>query len=116
VLDWEQKNMWTAFDWVIFGTKSSEHIISKSDLRNKPASDLLLIDLCVPRNVDPKLGKEESITLLNIDQINRMLKFRKKRLNSYLSKAEEVVYASTKRHIDLFHSKEERKHQLLAVG
>lgn len=116
VLEWEQRKMWTAFDWVIFGTKSSEHIISKTDLKNRPASDLLLIDLCVPRNVDPKLGKDESITLLNIDQINRMLKFRKKRLNSHLTKAEEIVYTYTKKHIDLFHSKEERKSQLLAVG
>ncbi|ADI38912.1 glutamyl-tRNA reductase [Waddlia chondrophila 2032/99] len=116
ILDWEQRKMWTAFDWVIFGTKAGDHIISKSDLHQKPASDLLLIDLCVPRNVDPKLGREESITLLNIDQINRMLKFRKKRLNNHLSKAEKIVYTSTKRHIDLFHSKEERKLQLLATG
>lgn len=116
VLEWEQREMWTAYDWVIFGTKSPEHIITKNSITQKPASDLLLIDLCVPRNVDPKLGKEESITLLNIDQINRMLKFRKKRLTVDLSKAEEIVHAATKRHIDLFHYKKERKLELLAAS
>lgn len=117
VLDWSQKKMWTAFDWIIFGTKAGEHVITKQDLSQKPVSDLLLIDLCVPRNVDPRLGKEGCITLLNIDQLNRMLKFRKKRLNSHLSKAEEIVLASTKRHIELFHSKgEKKKHNLLQIA
>src|SRR5690606_28363720 len=37
ILDWEQRKMWTAFDWVIFGTKAGDHIISKSDLHQKPA-------------------------------------------------------------------------------
>lgn len=116
VLEWEQRGMWTAYDWVIFGTKSPEHIITKNCITQKPASDLLLIDLCVPRNVDPKLGKEQSITLLNIDQINRMLKFRKKRLTTDLSKAEQIVHSATKRHLDLFQGKRERKLQLQAAS
>ena len=115
-LEWSQKKMWTAFDWIIFGTKSPEHIISRHDLKKKPASDKLIIDLCVPRNVDPNLSKEDSITLLNIDQINRMLKFRKKRMTRHLSRAEELVHAATKKHIDIFHAKEDKKYLLLAAS
>lgn len=115
-LDWELRKAWTTFDWVIFGTKSPEHLICKQDLTKKLHSDKLIIDLCVPRNVDPKLGKDEYITLLNIDQINRMLKFRKKRMTHHLAEAEELVHEATKRQIDLFQSKEEKKQYLLAAA
>ncbi len=115
-LDWDQRKAWTAFDWIIFGTKSPEHLICKRDLTKKLHSDKLIIDLCVPRNVDPKLGKDEYITLLNIDQINRMLKFRKKRMTHHLTEAEELVHKETKRQIGLFLNKEERKQCLLIAA
>ena len=42
------------------------------------------MDLCVPRNIDPKIGQDSRITLLNIDQINRLLKIRYRRMTHLL--------------------------------
>ena len=51
---------------------------------------------------------------LTVDQINQTLKFRKKRMNHLLHEAEEMVNHATKRQIDLFHKKEEKRLQFLA--
>lgn len=116
LLDWSKLSTWPHFDMIIFGTKSPEPIISKSDLKTPIISHKLIIDLSVPRNVDPKLARNPKITLLNIDQINRTLKNRKERLQDILIKAEEIVHLSTKKQIDLFSHKEKIKNYLLAAS
>jgi glutamyl-tRNA reductase len=115
ILDWEQLSQWPAYDWIIFGTKSSEHLISKKDLAEKSIGHKLLIDLCVPRNVDPNLGRDPRITLMNIDQINRSLNIRRQRMMTLLSHAEDIVHSDTKRQIELFSKKELKRHQIVAV-
>ncbi len=63
-LPWKDLKLWHTFDLVIFGTKSPDYLIHPQTLLNKP----LVMDLSVPRNVDPRLGKQ--IRLLNIDELN----------------------------------------------
>ena len=60
-------------DVVIAATSSSETLLSRDDAdnlmkarRNRP---LLLIDLSVPRNIDPAAGQLENISLYNIDDL-----------------------------------------------
>jgi glutamyl-tRNA reductase len=60
-------------DVVIAATSSSETLLSRDDVenlmkarRNRP---LLLIDLSVPRNIDPAAGELESVSLHNIDDL-----------------------------------------------
>src|SRR3954468_16871908 len=60
-------------DVVIAATSSSEMLLSRDDAdnlmksrRNRP---LLLIDLSVPRNIDPAAGQLENISLYNIDDL-----------------------------------------------
>jgi glutamyl-tRNA reductase len=60
-----------SYDLVIFGTKAPHHIVESTDLRKEQQNPILLIDLSVPRNVDPQLALRPKVTLLNIDQLNR---------------------------------------------
>lgn len=60
-------------DVVIAATSSSETLLTREDAenlmkarRNRP---LLLIDLSVPRNIDPGAGQLENISLYNIDDL-----------------------------------------------
>jgi glutamyl-tRNA reductase len=60
-------------DVVIAATSSSETLLTREDAenlmkarRNRP---LLLIDLSVPRNIDPAAGQLENISLYNIDDL-----------------------------------------------
>lgn len=106
-LSWNKLDKWQRFDWVIFGTKSPDYLITKKSMNPSKCSQKLIIDLCVPRNVDPSLGKNPQVTLLNIDQINRMLKMRKKQIHSLVTHAESVVVESSTRQVDIFRKKED---------
>jgi glutamyl-tRNA reductase len=116
VLNWACISEWHSYDWIIFGTKSPEFIINKEGLPKNNHSHKLIIDLSVPRNVDPKIGKDSRITLLNIDEINRTLSTRKKKMNNILNDAEEIVTFSAKQHLDLFQNKEKSRQPLFAIG
>ncbi len=105
VLPWEQLDLWHTYDWVIFGTKAPNHLIKPDHLPKECVGRKLIIDLSVPRNVDPLLAKDPRVTLLNIDQINRMLRIRKGQLMSCVYEAEELITELVQRHVDLYQKK-----------
>ena len=55
-LPWEELSSWQSYDLIVFATKAPEYLISTGV---KPALPQLLIDLSVPRNVDPVLIRLE---------------------------------------------------------
>jgi glutamyl-tRNA reductase len=114
-LPWSQLNQWVNYDWVIFGTKSPDYLITQQQLSHISIGQKLIMDLCVPRNVDPKLGQDSRITLLNIDQINRLLKIRYRRMIHLLAQAEERVVQATHEHASRYLAKAQSKIALLAV-
>jgi glutamyl-tRNA reductase len=60
-------------DVVIAATSSSETLLSRDDVKNlmkaRRNRPLLLIDLSVPRNIDPAAGELENVSLYNIDDL-----------------------------------------------
>lgn len=105
ILSWSKLNSWKEFDWIIFGTKSPHYLIDHNQTHFPPLSHKLIMDLCVPRNVDPSLGKNPHVTLLNIDQINRMVKRRKKQTRVLVQRAESLVADSSTRQVNIFRNK-----------
>lgn len=73
-LSWERAREHLAqVDIAIVCTQAPHYVVDRSDLellreRRKPRP-LCLIDLAVPRNVDPSLAQQPGITLYNIDQL-----------------------------------------------
>ena len=63
-------------DVVIAATSSAETLLSADDLKNLMKSrrnrPLLLIDLSVPRNIDPAAAEIENVSLYNIDHLEAM--------------------------------------------
>lgn len=102
---------WVEFDWIILGTSAPHYLIQKQE---ELPNSKLIIDLALPRNADPLLGEIPSIQLLNIDQLNRMLKFRRKWIDSAITKAEAETAALVKRHSHLVLEKMLRITQLQA--
>jgi glutamyl-tRNA reductase len=113
---WDEIDRWHTYDWIILGTKASKHLISQKQMPDQLSGRKLVIDLSVPRNVDPLLSRHPGITLLNIDQINRRLKVRRKHLHLCLQEAEELAMQAASQHIHLFQEKEAHRLRLLAVG
>jgi glutamyl-tRNA reductase len=116
ILAWDKLQNWHDYDWIIFGTKSPEYVIQEQHIPVHQISQKLVIDLCVPRNVEPKLGRHPNVTLLNIDQINRSLRNRTQRMIHSVTRAEELVSTAAQVHSDLFHQKEKARQRFLAIG
>lgn len=106
-LPWKAFDRWQEYDWVIFGTKSKEHLL-KASTQLVMERKKLLIDLSVPRNIDPQIAHHPGIELFDIDQIHHMLQERRERLGVLLSHAEQKIALETAKQILLFKEKEKR--------
>ena len=116
-IEWNNLQDWHTFDWIIFGTKSPDPLVRTLPLNFREEKRKLLIDLGVPRNVDPAVEKDARITLFNIDQLNHALSIGKQHLHHHLLNAEEMATTLTKQTIDLFHLKQtERLRWLTATA
>lgn len=109
VLEWRELRQWHHYEWIIFGTKAPFHLVSREDLPQKCVSHKLVIDLSVPRNVDPLLGRDKRVTLLNVDQINRILNVRKKQMSHTIVAAEQLVLQASKLYVERFQEKVKKK-------
>lgn len=101
-LNWSKIDQWHHFDWIIFGTKSSDYLFNKETLKIPFQGPKLLIDLSVPRNVDPNVAEDSRIKLRNIDQLNSTLSERRQQMDRFLGRAEELIANSTRLHSLLF--------------
>lgn len=115
-LEWESISYWQQYDWIIFGTKSPQHLITAKQLCSSDIEAKLIIDLSVPRNVDPHIARHPKMTLLNIDQINRMLTFRKQKMFDMLNQSELYILEASREQTSLFIQKQQKREHLLAFG
>lgn len=106
-MPWESLSDWSLFDVIIFGTKSPDYLITHQNAPKAFATPKLLIDLCIPRNVDPHLSRHPQITLLNIDQLHRMIDRKQKLKATEIARLElqEIARAVTRQMIQ-FRAKE----------
>ena len=103
---------WQEYDWVISGTKTDRYLVKPKKLNEKK----LIMDLSVPRNVDPILAKDPNVVLLNIDQLNRLLASGQRRLKDALNKADLLVKERSVRHTELYQEKSKRSSLLALAG
>jgi len=116
ILDWSQIGYWPNYDWIICGTKSPDYILIHDHVPSSMLANKLIIDLSVPRNVQPTLSQDPRITLLNIDQINHALKIRGQCMNHILIKAEAMVMSAVKKQMAIFREKLNNPFRILALG
>lgn len=116
IVDWSQLNAWHHYDWIIWGTSAPDYLLTTSDIPKELNKRCLLMDLSVPRNVEASVGRHPAITLLNIDQVNRLVKIREKHLDHTIAKAESLIAHLSNRYVNLFLSKEKKQRQHLAVS
>jgi glutamyl-tRNA reductase len=104
-VEWNTLSNWMQYDWVITGTKSPEYLIRDNPLFALQSTQKLIMDLAVPRNVDPLVGSHQKIKLLNIDQLNGQLQIRKKKMTLSLDLAEEFILHTSHEQVKLFQDK-----------
>lgn len=97
---WNDTVSWTAFDWIIFGTKASNYLMTNNNFA--PSKQTLVIDLSVPRNVDPIMT---SVCLINIDEMNSLLKNKREGTSMFVKKAVNSIENLTMIQVNLFKKK-----------
>lgn len=106
---WKEVENWTEYDWIILGTKAPEYLVTNANLKDSPESRKLIIDLSVPRNAEPDLARHPKVTLLNIDQLNRHLQIRNKKMRRSLLLAEDLIETHVTRQVSIFLEKEQHR-------
>jgi glutamyl-tRNA reductase len=99
-------------DVVIAATRSAETLLSCDDIenlmkarRNRP---LLLIDLSVPRNIDPAAGQLENISLYNIDDLEGLAQRGVQARGRELAACYQIIEAHVAALIEKLHAEDER--------
>ncbi len=117
VLEWRDLDQWITFDWVIFGTKASGYLANwHVDCLDKTFERKLIMDLCVPRNVNPDIVKLPGVILMNIDEIIQTLSMRHEQLSHIITEAEELIGRQTRLQAELRNVAEIRRYELLESG
>lgn len=103
-ISWSSLSSWTEFDVIIVGTSSPNYVITNPI---KITSSKMIIDLSVPRNVDPEMAKHPHITLFNLDQLITSIDQKRKGKAEKLARQESKQITSlVDKQIELFTMRE----------
>lgn len=90
-LPWEALDCWGEFDWIIVGTRSHRFLLHGDNVCESEERKRLVIDLSVPRNVDPALHSRQDLVLYNLDQVNAIVNKRKERLDYAVNQSDVFI-------------------------
>ncbi len=88
VQPWSQLAMWPNYDVVIAGTNNASYLIKP--VKQKICTKVL-IDLGVPRNVDPCLAKHPHLTFFHVEQLSALLKQKADEHKIHVKRAEQKI-------------------------
>ncbi len=81
-------------DVLISSTGSPEHVLTRANVewslagRSRP---LLIVDIAVPRDIDPAIGRLDCVRLYNIDDLDGQIAANREKRNREVPKAQEIV-------------------------
>jgi glutamyl-tRNA reductase len=88
-------------DIVITATGAAEPVLTRSRMhdvmRSRPERPVFVIDIAVPRDVDPAVGDLEQVFLYNIDDLQSIVRENLSRRSSELARAEAIVEEEVER-------------------
>ena len=107
LIDWLSLSNWPSYDVVISGSVASQYLLRADHLTSAPQNKLVL-DLSLPRNVDPQVGRHPSITLFNIEEINFFIDQKQKGICKERELMKKQVEEKVLYQIELYHEKNNR--------
>lgn len=97
------------YELIICGTYMQNYFISRADLEEKKeVRARLILDLAVPRNVDPLVQSHPYVQLLNIDDLARCMDQKKAFYEQEIERSLFKIREKAKNQIDLFAQKSSR--------
>lgn len=93
----------SSVDVLISSTSSIEPLITKEQVeaaqQQRGSAPLVIIDLAVPRDIDPESGGLDGVHLFNIDDLNKVIQGNLAKRHDQFSRAEEIV----RKQLDVFY-------------
>ena len=107
-VSWKDIASWTQFDVVICASKHTGFVLCSSHLpaKQEEIHTRLIVDLGVPRNVDPCLGENSSISLLNIEDVGGLIAKKQGRCSMLQKTVAEKVQSLASWQYALYHQRE----------
>lgn len=110
VCGWEELIHWTQYDAIICGTNHDQYILDTVHLARYPLKrKMILFDLSVPRNIDPKLSSHPFICLYNIDHLGNIIQKKKENSQKEISLCENAIQQVVERQISLYYERRKRQ-------
>jgi glutamyl-tRNA reductase len=103
---------------VIIAATSSQEFILKKELhgeklnRRRSGKPCVLVDISVPRNIDPKLGDLKNIFVFDVDDLDKVMESGRKAREESARKAEQIIQAE----LAEFISHRRQRENLVHVG
>ena len=94
-------------DLLIGSTASDKPIVTYKQVEDRLAhrkKPLLIIDIAVPRDIDPQISRFECVSLYNIDNLNEQISRNKKKRRSEIPKARRIVAEFTDKFMQWYNS------------
>ncbi|MCH9634218.1 MAG: Glutamyl-tRNA reductase [Chlamydiae bacterium] len=113
VVNWESLSYWQTFNGIVFASSYPHYILVKEE--GEVNQKKLLIDLSVPRNVHPSLCKKENIQLLNIDQVNKLVRRYRTVKSDELIEATNRIQSAITNQCHIFKSKTQYPQKIYSI-
>lgn len=93
--EWERE--FARIDIIISSTSAPHYVIDRARLErlagSRPARPLLLIDLAVPRDIDPEVEKLEDVFLYNVDHLQAVAEEYSRQRREEVARCESIIRA-----------------------
>lgn len=99
-MGWDEINRWINYDMIICGTYSDSYVLTLP--ATEMLGDKLVVDLSVPRTVDPALRLHPQVTLLDMDRLTGLMKKRSSEQWQQKRQCEKMVDATVRKLMQLF--------------
>jgi glutamyl-tRNA reductase len=113
LLQWQQLVSWPQFHMIVCGTNQKDFILHKNEVASyhEPARLIptsLIIDLSMPRSVDPSIGLHPQISLFNIEEMNALIAQKQKVGSNDIFLIDQMIHTATKQYFESFAIKQHR--------
>jgi len=97
-------------DIIITSAAAHDYVVEKDQIhkvmKKRKLKPMFFIDIAVPRNVDPEVGKVENVYLYDIDDLEQVVEENRKRREKEAQKAERIVKEEVENFIKWLKSQE----------
>lgn len=93
-------------DAVVVCTSAEHYLLNPQDFSQQFERPLLLVDLSVPRNIDPELGYLPNVQLFDVDALQHKVDMSIEKRRMYISQAQSIIGEETTRFLEWFNNRD----------